>query len=164
MLASTAKLAHRIAKILRSQGVDVLVVQRARDLGIGHGAGTKRAAMVATTRLKKVKPRVARVRNMSKVNRAAKKLYTTGVKPQMAWGHQAVGTPPTRLKHERTLAVKCLGFKASGACATTLVALGLGVFMFRRMHMPRRWCRTGCSSGSATLGTGKRSERPGLDS
>ena len=67
VVATMIKVARRIARILKTLGIQVEPAQRSRDLGIGCAGGRKRAAQVMTKRLKGVIPRMGRVRAMARV-------------------------------------------------------------------------------------------------
>lgn len=58
------------------------MVTHSRDLVVDVTAGQLRRLKIQQQRLSKAKLRVNRIRRLAKINRATKKLWSTGAKPQ----------------------------------------------------------------------------------
>ena len=103
VVASSNKLALRIANELASYGIKVQVVNTTRDVGVMYTAGVWRNSAGSTKRMSKAVKRTKRISNISKVTRSARKLFVSGAYPQATWGHQCVGIAPSQMLALRRL-------------------------------------------------------------
>ena len=63
---------------------------------------------------------------LSKITTKARRLFRTGVVPQIAWGQEAKGLAPTIVQQFRTRSGKGTGVRKSGGCLTTSLATSFG--------------------------------------
>ena len=111
-------------RILRETGLDLKSVSCGKDLGVASGAGRRRLG-VLNARLKKAQVRGARVKRLARVDKKARKLYSTGLQPVAAYGAVATGLTHSKVEQLRTLAVDACGLP-SGRCKTTALSLAFG--------------------------------------
>ena len=93
-MANDKKLAVRVAKELASLGIPVQVANATRDLGVMFTAGSHRDFSLSKVRLDKARRRNARIVNVSRATRSARKLFTSGAFSQGTWAHQCTGLAP----------------------------------------------------------------------
>ena len=109
IVASDAKLALRVAKELSQYGVDVQVPSAQRDLGVMFTAGTSRCDSLSTQRIARAKKRTSKIIQVSRVCRAARKLFVSRAMPQATWGHQIFGFSPSKILTLRRMAASTTG-------------------------------------------------------
>ena len=63
---------------------------------------------------------------MSSSFKRASSLFTSGARPHMFWGSQALGLAPAARTRIRTAAARTLGCRTQGRCVTTLLAIARG--------------------------------------
>lgn len=124
---SDAALGQMIHKELAQQVIEVTLGSSSKDLGIGTAAGGRRTAKVLNGRVAKTKNRTKKVKRLLKVNKKASKLFSTGIYPQVTWGHSASGMPPSTLKTIRAMAAATTAVSMGGKCSTTSVAITHGI-------------------------------------
>ena len=105
----------------------VTIVKAAKDLGVICHAGVRRYAHVIRTRLTKAKQRSERIRTLVKVDNKASRLFSTGAYPQGTYGIVAQGYDPPTLQTLTAMAHRCVSSDAAGQCATTNIALTIGL-------------------------------------
>ena len=104
----------------RAYGLPIEVKGMVRDLGVANTSGKRRSAKVLEGRFGKAFFRSGGVSRLAKVNRRAKKLFSTGVKPQASWGSTGMGMSPIQVRKLRAMAVRSTGVKGVGRCTTYL--------------------------------------------
>lgn len=67
--------------------------------------------------------RCGRIAFLTKCNKQARNLVSTGAFPQAAWGQQILGTPPAAMSRIRSTLVTALGVKTGGRCCTTAIQI-----------------------------------------
>ena len=146
ILATDSDLAAMVQEgINREAGILLSIVQAARDLGIDSGFSRRRRIPTAGSRVKKSGAKLKRLLQLSKITTKARRLFRTGVVPQIGWGQEAKGLAPTVVGDFRTRAGKGTGVKKSGGCLTAALAI-----TFEPMNDPAQafpvnvlqvWCR-----------------------
>ena len=81
---------------------------------------------ILRTRRSAGKSRANKVKHLSTIVRASRRLYKSGVYPQSHWGHQAVGLDPKWIKQSRKTAAACTGIHQKGRCASTAILISYG--------------------------------------
>jgi hypothetical protein len=109
--------------IHQAAGILLPIVQTARDLGIDSGFSRRRRLPTARGRVKKSGAKLKKLLQLSKITTKARRLFRTGVVPQLAWGQEAKGLAPTVIGNFRTRAGKGTGVRKPGGCLTTALAL-----------------------------------------
>ena len=95
--------------IHREAGILLPIVQTARDLGIDSGFSKRRREPTASSRVKKSGAKLKRLLQLSKITTMSRRLFRTGVVPQIAWGQEANWLAPTVVGEFRTRAGKGTG-------------------------------------------------------
>ncbi len=125
-VASSTRLAERIAMALGRAGQQIDATAVAEDLGVPTGCGSRRAVGAFKKRLARGLRRARRVRALVRADPRATKLYSTGVKPQQSYGSCVHGAAPSQVQSMRRAAVLCCAPAGVQACTTTLLAWRLG--------------------------------------
>ena len=121
IVASSRKAAEHVASEIGKMGVEVGVVESARDLGIDINAKGRRILPTRARRLEKAQKRNKKVIKIN-LKWARAKINQTATLPTETYGQLADGVPRSqRLKLRRRLAAAC-GWKP-GMCSTTLLEL-----------------------------------------
>lgn len=127
VLANTKQSRETIVRGLRARHVEVTSATSAKDLGVGTTIGYSRCTRYVRQRILKARGRVKRIQALTKANRKASKLYTTGAHPQATYGKEAMGMAPGAIQELRAMASASVNSGGSmGKCATTLIHVGLG--------------------------------------
>jgi hypothetical protein len=127
ILATDSELASLVQQgIMQGAGICLPIVQTARDLGIDSGFSKRRRIPTAAGRVKKSLAKLKRLQVLATVTSKARRLYRTGVIPQIAWGQEAKGLAPTVVQHFRTRSGKGTCVRKPGGCLTTALAVGFG--------------------------------------
>ena len=131
--------------IHREAGILLPIVQTARDLGIDSGFSKRRREPTASSRVKKSGAKLKRLLQLSKITTMSRRLFRTGVVPQIAWGQEANWLAPTVVGEFRTRAGKGTGVRKSGGCLTTALAIAFEpgnepakIFLVSLLQV---WCR-----------------------
>ena len=98
-------------------GVDVRAVESAADLGMQTYAGRRRMLGKTAARCQKAWQRNRRVRKLGQ-RRARVRVFSTAVKPSLAYGVSAIGMAPTSLRKLRTAYAGHQG-RSAEMCTTT---------------------------------------------
>ena len=123
ILATDLELATAVqAGILQEAGIQLPIVQSARDLGIDSGFSKRRRLPTAGARVLKSVAKLKKLRQLARVSTKARRLFRTGVVPQFAWGQEAKGLAPTVIGGFRTRAGQGTGVRKPGGCLTTALA------------------------------------------
>ena len=123
---NTCEGAAGLNKRFRAYGLPIEVKGMVRGLGVANTSGKRRSAKILEGRFGKAFFTSGRVSRLAKVNRKAKKLFSTGMKPQASWGSTRMGTSPIQVRRLRAMAVKSAGAKGVGKCATSTILFALG--------------------------------------
>ena len=124
LIASEPRLRTELHCTLVGAGLAISKGFSGRDLGIDNTAASRRTRTTIFKRIAKAKGKTKKTRRLGLRNRGkARRLLNTAVLPQMAWGHQIQGTPPTTLKRLRATLVSAAPGYRFGTCTTTLLAL-----------------------------------------
>ena len=123
ILSSDPKLSRRVQQLLRGRGVDLKVAVDARDLGLDATVAKRRRVGTFKARFAKGAARAKVIRRLVRVNKKAALLARTGAKPQMVWGHQGKGMPPTTIRKLKATLAVCSGLRKSGGCTSTSLQL-----------------------------------------
>ena len=148
ILATDPELAILVQEgINREAGILLPIVQTARDLGIDSGFSRRRRIPTAGSRVKKSVAKLKRLLQLSKITTKARRLFRTGVVPQIAWGQEAKGIAPTVVGDFRTRAGKGTRARRSGGCLTTALAItsepGNDPAQVFPVNLLQVWCRLG---------------------
>jgi ribonuclease HI len=96
ILATDPELASLVqAGISKEGGILLPIIQTARDLGIDRGFSKRRRILTAGSMVKKSSAKLKKLLQLSKITTKARRLFRTGVVPQIAWGQEAKGLAPT---------------------------------------------------------------------
>ena len=136
LLASDKDVGDEIIRQLESKGLSLKHEQTARDMGINASLKTTRHIHVAKARMDKACKRAGVIKGFLKINKSAKKLLLTGVRPQAMWGHQASGWAPTTLMKMRALFGACCGSRNAGGCTTTAIRMAFDFRMDPMVKQP----------------------------
>ena len=120
---SDPKLSKHIQQVLRGKGIDLKMDVEARDLGLDSTCAKRRRLRSFKNRFAKGLARAGVIKNLVKVNKQARRLITTGAKPQLVWGHQGKGMAPTTLKKLKSTLAVCSGLRKTGGCTTSALQL-----------------------------------------
>ena len=124
MLATDQDLATAVQEgINREAGILLPIVQTARGLGIDSGFSKRRRVPTAGSRVKTSGAKLKKLLQLSRITTKARRLFRTGVVPQIAWGQEAKGLAPSVVGDFRTRAGKGTGVRKSGGCLTTALAI-----------------------------------------
>ena len=94
---------------LSLQGAEVQASTWGKDLGLDTSCGRRRRVKTLHHRWGQGLARGRAVARMARICPAARKLASTGVKPQACWGHQNLGLGPARVRGLRASMAKCSG-------------------------------------------------------
>eukprot|EP00959_Pyramimonas_sp_CCMP1952_P452482 9466659-Pyramimonas_sp.AAC.1 len=142
ILANSPELAKEIQRKLKEAGVSIQQAEVVRDLGVDASL-TRRRTQTTQERVQKGRVRAARIRQLRDTNAAAKKLISTGLRPQLCWGHQAKGVAPTRVQELRRTLIGASGVQRTGGCTSTVFRLAWSHFadpmVFLRLELFKMW-------------------------
>ncbi len=112
--ATNAKLGKAVVGVAAAAGVSLQYLERAKSLGVGVAAGTRRHVGVLRSRLKAFTKRLPLYRHLrrSGVNTAG--LVRTGGLPAMAYGCEVSGVSPQMLLAQRRAAAAAVSAAAAG--------------------------------------------------
>ena len=103
-----------------------LINECARDLGVTHTAAKTRPSKFVLSRFNK-KVRINKVKNIAKVSRKARKLFTGSCFAASTWGHQASSLSDTALLELERDALNCAGIQTAGRCRVTALMVCYGI-------------------------------------
>ena len=128
VILSTRK-AHglKLAKFYAKKGVSTSVKPKAKYLGLGTTGGARRTTASIKDRINSARTRNNKVAWLSKKNKRAKALHTTGVLPQVSYGVEGIGYAPWITRSLRTMAADSMGCSKQGRCPITAIALAKGL-------------------------------------
>ena len=128
VVASSMAVARAIAKLVRRRhGVALAAAASARDLGADAAGGRRRRVPIAKDRRSKASVWLARTRQLAACNAAASKLIMAGAYPQLEYASEICGIGRRRIQRMRSAMAMATGKGAPGRCATSVLALALGL-------------------------------------
>jgi hypothetical protein len=145
VVCSNKYIAKHVAARLGAAGIEVRHEASARDLGVSYTAGKRRVATLQNARLVKAGKRSLRIASMAKATKQARRLFTTGARPQAIWGHQVHGVAAGQMTRLRTMAARASGLFRTGRCTTTAIAPAYGEFgdpaIVCTAEVVKTWCQ-----------------------
>ena len=126
VVSNTVKRTRIAQRILLQSGIQYNVDDSARDIGLTYTAGAKRPKKIFCARRKNVKSRILKIKQIAKVSRMAKKLFTGAAYSAGTWGHQQCGFSPNQLVDLERDALACSGLPR-GRCRTISLVIIYGV-------------------------------------
>ena len=127
VVANSAKRAKILSKELASYGIVMKPALPSRDLGITYAAGSRRPAVILDKRLHNVRKRILKIKNLAKISKNAKKLFSGSAYAAATWGHQAAGLVPSQLLRLERQALDATGISAHGRCRLIAVTTVYGL-------------------------------------
>ena len=97
VVSNTTKRAKLIANELQQNGLKYSAASDARDLGVTYAGGAFRPSSLIGKRISKFKKRIAKIKNIAKVSRLARKLYTGSAFSSATWGNEVAGLSPNQV-------------------------------------------------------------------
>ena len=126
-MANSAKRAKILSKELASYGIVMKPALPSRDLGITYAAGSRRPAVILDKRLHNVRKRILKIKNLAKISKNAKKLFSGSAYVTATWGHQAAGLVLSQLLRLERQALDATGISAHGRCRLIAVTTVYGL-------------------------------------
>ena len=128
-----------------------------RDVGISHSAGRARPKQLIKQRFNKRKHRITNIKNVAKIDRRARKLYTgSGFFSASTWGHQATSLPDQTILQMERDAIACSGITPAGRCRTLGLMVAYGIMGSPKARIVREaitaWFQILKSCDSKTIG------------
>ena len=111
---------------LKKAGIELQATHQARDLGLDTTVAKRRRTNTFKARFVKGHIKARRLEGLVHLDKKARGLFHTVIKPCALWGHQAKGVPPGQLAAYRALMIRTLGIGRRGGCGTTAITLALG--------------------------------------
>ena len=108
---------------LAASGINISFDDRAKDLGVDHGAGSRRRVTVQATRLLNAGRARKQVCIPGRHTKQARKLAITAVKPRL-YGFAAMGASPTMAKKARAAYGGAAALRKAGGCQTVAIHSG----------------------------------------
>ena len=143
-VASSVGVARQVQCRLLDEGHSVSSARAHRDLGVDSAGGRTRRTSVQTSRISAAFGRSRRLGILSKALKQsrpkkrswASRLWQQAILPAVGYGHQLLGWAPSRLRTVRRMAAQACGFRESGRCLTSAIAIGLGTDRDPAVAMP----------------------------
>ena len=127
VVSNTTKRAKLIAKELKQSGLEYNAAGETRDLGVTYAGGASRPSSLIGKRIGKVRNRIAKIKNIAKVSRLARKLYTGSAFSAATWGNEVAGLSPNQVVVLERQALACTGITAAGRCRRTSLVVAYGL-------------------------------------
>ena len=108
---------------LRSRGIETVVTNEGRDLGVDAHAGGRRAKANAARRVVAARQGAWRGKRLFGRGAQAAMLTRAGVLPQATWGQQRGGAPPTEIDCPRRAAAAACNASGAGRRLSSALAL-----------------------------------------
>ena len=110
---------------LQAASVPHIIKATARDLGVQLTLRKGRRTGILQARLKASGQRLRAITRLVKLDKAARRLSTSGALPQAFWGSEVIGISPTSLRAFRSLFASTSGINQASRCATTAIRIAL---------------------------------------
>ena len=127
VVSNSSKRAKLIAKELQQNNLQYSAAEETRDLGVTYSAAARRPSSLIGKRIYKVKNRISKIKNIAKVSRLAKKLYTGSAYSSATWGNEVAGLTPNQVLVLERQALACSGIAAAGRCRRTALVVAYGL-------------------------------------
>ena len=128
IVSSDPRISAVVSKVVkRYSNFSMRVAGAARDLGVLNNPQRRRNTSLQSSRLAKGAARFARISPLARTVRAARRLSSTGALPQAVWGASTLGMSPSVLSALVRQVAAATGIQAAGRCASTAIALTMGV-------------------------------------
>ena len=137
IVASRHVIAKLLHKELQDHGMVFEISKCARDLGISHSAAVSRPNKLLVSQFRKVSNRISKIKNIAKISRHAKKLFTGSAYASCTWGHQACGVSESAIIQLERDALSSTGISPAGRCRTISLCTAFGVLGTPRARIIR---------------------------
>ena len=126
MNASAPGIGNRISRMLEGLGCDITPMSVCEDLGAATVGGHYRTLSSINKRIAKGHKRALGVANLVRTDKAARKLYITGVNPMQAYDLPTMGPSPAIIKRLRRNALTALSPPGFRQCPTSTINWFIG--------------------------------------
>ena len=128
VVASSSRLEKALKTAFLNTGIKCKFSSGAKYLGTTFHAAThiNVSKTICLKRFKSSKHRIDRIKRICKINRYARRLFSTGAMPQSLYSHESVGVAQTHVHALRVSAGACSGINSSCRCLTTAIFIAYG--------------------------------------
>jgi len=139
--ASSTKYAKGLKDELATYGMKFNVDMHARDVGVTHTAGSSRPSKQVIKRFTKRAAKVIKTKQIAKITRKARTLFTGSIFSSATWGHQASSIAESSIVKLERDALACSGIRPGGRCRTIGLLVAYGVQGTPRARIVRELIR-----------------------